>query len=124
MDLCNYQAKSHRVCMQISESDHCDSDLTENQSDYNTLHHKISRFSILISIGTWENRGQTDAPPVTSAHAGISGCGVGAPPPRRPYAVRSDLYIGVVLEITTPARGQEMGGRTEKFPVLPPADGV
>lgn len=56
--------------MQISESDHCDSDLTENQSDYNTPHHKISRFSILISIGTWENRGQTDAPPVTiSAHA-------------------------------------------------------
>ena len=70
MDLCNYQAKSHRDCMQISESDHCDSDLTENQSDYNTPHHKISRFSILISIGTWENRGQTDAPPVTSAHAG------------------------------------------------------
>ena len=67
MDLCNYQAKSHRDCMQISESDHCDSDLTENQSDYNTPHHKISRFSILISIGTWENRGQTDAPPVTAA---------------------------------------------------------
>ena len=69
MDLCNYQAKSHRDCMQISESDHCDSDLTENQSHYNTPHHKISRFSILISIGTWENRGQTDAPPVTGAHA-------------------------------------------------------
>ena len=66
MDLCNYQAKSHRDCMQISESDHCDSDLTENQSDYNTPHHKISRFSILISIGTWENRGQTDALPVTA----------------------------------------------------------
>ena len=72
MDLCNYQAKSHRDCMQISESEHCDSDLTENQSDYNTPHHKISRFSILISIGTWENRGQTDAPPVTSAHAETS----------------------------------------------------
>ena len=53
--------------MQISESDHCDSDLTENQSDYNTPHHKISRFSILISIGTWENRGQTDALLVTGA---------------------------------------------------------
>ena len=40
--------------------------------------------------------------------------------PQQLYAVRSDLYIGVVLEITTPARGQEMGTRTGNFPVLPP----
>lgn len=36
--------------MQISESDHYDSDLTENHSDYNTPHHKISRFSILQQL--------------------------------------------------------------------------
>ena len=43
--------------------------------------------------------------------------------PQQLYAVRSDLYIGVVLEITTPARGQEMGTRTGNFPVLPPLRG-
>ena len=41
--------------------------------------------------------------------------------PQQFYAVRSDLYIGVVLEITTSARGQEMGTRTEIFLSYPPS---
>jgi hypothetical protein len=66
---------SVHTAMNIAESALCASDLIEHYRycSHNSIHphYKILQYLILIRIGLLQDRGQTDAPPVTGAHAAM-----------------------------------------------------